>query len=86
MKTSGNSNKVYWRMRNGQMIDVDLMDQNHLRNTLKLIIRNQQKRTAPKPFEMNGDMAQEFNTSCSQEEPCDNCHNCVNENDKFDSY
>ena len=32
--------KYYWTQKNGQKIDVDLMDLNHLRNTLKLIIRN----------------------------------------------
>ena len=35
--------KVYWTMRNGQQIDVDLMDENHLRNTLKMIIKNSKK-------------------------------------------
>lgn len=34
---------VYWRMKNGKSIDVDLMDINHLRNVLKMIIRNNQK-------------------------------------------
>lgn len=34
---------VYWKMRNGRLIDVDLMDVNHLRNVLKMIIRNNQK-------------------------------------------
>lgn len=31
---------VYWRMRNGRLISVDDMDINHLRNVLKMIIRN----------------------------------------------
>lgn len=31
---------VYWTMRNGQQISVDDMDLNHLRNTLKMIIKN----------------------------------------------
>lgn len=34
------SGKVYWTMKNGQKIDVDEMDINHLRNTLKMIVRN----------------------------------------------
>lgn len=34
------SETVYWTMRNGQQISVDDMDINHLRNTLKMIIRN----------------------------------------------
>lgn len=35
---------VYWTMRNGQQISVDDMDINHLRNTLKMILRNKQVR------------------------------------------
>lgn len=31
---------VYWQMRNGELISVDDMDVNHLRNVLKMIIRN----------------------------------------------
>lgn len=31
---------VYWKMRNGRLISVDDMDINHLRNVLKMIIRN----------------------------------------------
>jgi len=55
--------KVYWTMRNGQKIDVDTMDIQHLRNTLKMIIRNKQRVvTAPfKPkFEIHGEIAQNF--------------------------
>lgn len=57
------SNKVYWTMKNGQQIDVDLMDENHLRNTLKMILRNRQKVVVArnKPlFGLNGDIAQSF--------------------------
>jgi len=32
------SNKVYWKDKKGQQIDVDLLDTNHLRNILKMII------------------------------------------------
>jgi hypothetical protein len=55
---------VYWKMRNGKMIDVDLMDVNHLRNVLKMILRNREKAIQAKPkveFKLNGDMAQSFN-------------------------
>lgn len=51
---------VYWKMRNGELISVDDMDINHLRNVLKMIIRNNH-RVQAKPkveFELNGDMAQ----------------------------
>ena len=54
--------KVYWTMKNGQKIDVDQMDVNHLRNTLKMLIRNSQKtKTVSKPkFEVHGEIAGEF--------------------------
>ena len=31
---------VYWKMHNGKLVSVDDMDINHLRNVLKMIIRN----------------------------------------------
>jgi hypothetical protein len=37
--------KYYWTMRNGQQIDVDLMTESHLRNTLKMLIRNSKKKS-----------------------------------------
>ena len=50
---------VYWTMKNGQQISVDDMDIDHLRNTLKMIIRNSQKKqTKPKyEIEVNGELA-----------------------------
>jgi len=48
---------IYWRMRNGNMINVDDMDINHLRNVLKMIIKNRKKES----FILVGDMANEFN-------------------------
>lgn len=36
--------KVYWTTKNGKKIDVDLMDENHLRNTLKMILRAREAR------------------------------------------
>jgi len=63
------SNKVYWKQRNGELIDIDDMDINHLRNTLKLVLRNREtvvkrilksKRTN---FKLHGEMANEFNSS-----------------------
>ena len=38
MKTN---NKVYWTIRSGKKIDVDKMSLNHLRNALKMMIRNE---------------------------------------------
>lgn len=56
--------KVYWTQRDGTRIDVDTMDIKHLRNTLKMIIRNNnQARIAKaneKPkFELHGEIAQD---------------------------
>ena len=67
MDTSGNTNKVYWTMKNGQKIDVMEMDVNHLRNTLKMIIRNREKALQQLQskrkveFKLNGDIAEFFN-------------------------
>jgi len=56
---------VYWKMRNGELISVDSMDINHLRNTLKMIIRNSNKHKVQqkeaKQFKLNGDAANMFN-------------------------
>ena len=56
---------VYWKMRNGKLISVDDMDLNHLRNVLKMIIRNNYRvqvvQAKPKvEFKLNGDIAQSF--------------------------
>jgi hypothetical protein len=37
--------KLYWTMKNGQQIDIDQMTETHLRNTLKMIVRNSQTKT-----------------------------------------
>ncbi len=34
--------KYYWTMKNGKKIDVDNMTEDHLRNTLKMIIKNKE--------------------------------------------
>lgn len=60
--------KYYWTMANGQQIDVDHMDENHLRNTLKMILRNIEAQRAliaqqsrkKHHIQLNGDMAQQF--------------------------
>ena len=57
--------KYYWTMKNGQKIDIDLMDENHLRNALKMILRNIENAEAKKReirktrFKLNGDIAQD---------------------------
>jgi hypothetical protein len=35
--------KVYWTTKDGQQIDVDEMDVQHLRNVLKMLLRKQQQ-------------------------------------------
>jgi hypothetical protein len=57
--------KYYLTMKNGQKIDVDLMDENHLRNTLKMILRsienskNKEREIKKTRFQLNGDIAQD---------------------------
>lgn len=56
--------KYYWTTKTGQKIDVDLMGENHLRNTLKMILRNIENAEAKEReirktrFKLNGDIAQ----------------------------
>ena len=57
---------VFWKQRNGELISVDKMNINHLRNVLKMIIKNNQKvqRVIVNigfKFKLNGDMANQFN-------------------------
>ena len=57
--------KYYWTMKNGKKIDIDLMDENHLRNTLKMILRNIENAEAKEReirktrFKLNGEIAQD---------------------------
>lgn len=74
--------KVYWTMKDGKSISVDDMDINHLRNTLKLIITNNNKIKAAlneklekekhikaaNNFVLHGDMANEFHDSYLSDE------------------
>lgn len=56
-------------MRDGELIDIDNMDINHLRNTLKLVLKNRQTvikqivKSKRPSFVLHGDMANEFNSS-----------------------
>ena len=54
------SREVYWTMKNGTKINVDHMSENHLRNTLKMIITNIEKAKKEKEFKFNGEIAQEM--------------------------
>ena len=59
------SKQVYlWKQKDGTLIDVDQMSINHLRNTLKMLMRNndaRKKSLQSNTFKLNGDMANEFN-------------------------
>jgi hypothetical protein len=67
---------VYWITKSGTKINVDHMDLNHLRNTLKMLIRNSAVSIPKKPITLNGDMAQEFNDNYLAHE----------DDDRFDDY
>jgi hypothetical protein len=54
------SREIYWTMKNGTKINVDHMGQDHLRNTLKMIVRSIEKRKSKKEFQFNGEIAQEM--------------------------
>jgi len=51
----------YWKTKNGDKINVDEMDITHLRNTLKMIIRNMENQPKRINFKLNGDIANDFN-------------------------
>ena len=38
--------KYYWKMRDGKLIDLDQMSETHLRNALKMVLRNSQRKVA----------------------------------------
>ena len=70
-----NNNPVYWRMSDGNLINVDDMDDNHVRNSFKMLLRNLQNiaeqnnsKPAKEKFTLNGDMAQQFNESYLSDE------------------
>lgn len=54
----------YWKQKNGKLISVDDMTEDHLKNVLKLIIRNSQlieKKKTTNEFTLNGEIAQMMN-------------------------
>lgn len=69
--------KVYWKMRNGNLIDIDDMDENHLRNVLKIVLKNRQTvikqiiKSKRQSFTLHGDMANEFNRSQDENDEYD---------------
>jgi hypothetical protein len=56
-------------MKNGESISVDLMTRQHLINTLKRIILNdEQIKRKKEEYILNGEMAQDFNDSYPEDE------------------
>lgn len=60
------STPVYWQMRNGELISIDDMDVNHLRNVLKMIIRT--KTTPKKDAFVQNFIEEEINQIVRQQE------------------
>lgn len=44
--------KYYWTMKDGEKINVDDMTESHLRNVLKMILRNQKERIETEKYEV----------------------------------
>lgn len=72
--------KYYWTMRDGQKINVDDMDINHLRNTLKLIMRRANAKAeaiiaakAKSRFRLRGDIAQDHVAQMEDADYFDEC-------------
>ena len=66
-----NKEIYYWKQKDGTLIDVDQMSINHLRNTLKMLMRNndaRKKSLQSNTFKLNGDMANEFNDNYIDDE------------------
>lgn len=61
--------KIYWTTKDGRKMNVDDMDDNHVRNAFKMLLRNiakqeeniNNKKKARTQFELKGEMAQMFN-------------------------
>jgi hypothetical protein len=80
-----NKEIIYWKQRNGELISIDNMDINHLRNVLKLIIKNKNRLKtalneklekekhikAANNFVLHGDIANEFHESYLSDEDDD---------------
>ena len=61
-------------MRNGSLISVDDMDEEHAKNVLKIVLKNRQTvikqivKSKRQSFVLHGDMANEFNRSQDENE------------------
>jgi hypothetical protein len=69
--------KVYWTQRDGSKIDVDQMTLTHLRNTLKMIIRNNPKKPKPEPTHwsgLRGEIAQDMVDQALEQDYYPDCY------------
>jgi len=61
--------KIYWKMRDGKLISVDDMTEEHAKNVLKILLKNRHTvikqilKSKRQSFKLLGDMANEFNSS-----------------------
>ncbi len=58
----------YWTTKAGDKINVDDMDITHLRNALKMILRNIENKPKRINFTLNGDIANDFNDKMEEYE------------------
>lgn len=64
-------------MRDGKLISVDDMDENHAKNVLKIVLKNRQTvikqivKSKRQSFMLHGDMANEFNRSQDENDEYD---------------
>ena len=81
---------VYWTTKSGTRINVDHMDENHLRNTLKMIIRaidSSSPQVSKRRIRMNGELANddadmamlysispELTCTCDEHHECQQCY------------
>ena len=69
--------KIYWKMRDGKLISVDDMTEEHAKNVLKIVLKNRQTvikqivKTKRQSFKLLGDMANEFNRSQDENDEYD---------------
>jgi hypothetical protein len=65
--------KYYWKMKNGNLIDIDQMTETHLRNTLKMIVRNSQvKKTKTRTGNIEANFMEELFLEYAQDDSLDN--------------
>ena len=68
--------KVYWKTKDGRVMDVDDMSDTHVRNAFKMLLRKlaaKSEQSKPKPYQvkLNGDAANDFNDSMEYSDLCD---------------